>query len=473
MRIRLSLRLALLGLCLAPVISAHPTGSATPQDVPRGLLPQDPSEDPFYQPPGGFEAEPPGTVLRSRRIVASFFGLLPNLIEAHQLLYRTTAIDGSAISTVTTVFKPHNAKPDRFISFHTAYDSSAVSCQPSYQYQLGSPQTDLILSLEMIVIQIYLLLGYVVASPDYEGPDAAFGPGRLEGTGVLDGIRAVGHHHAALGLDSATPPVVGVGYSGGAIATGWAAGLQPAYAPELDIRGWVAGGTPANLTGTLVFIDGTAFSGFIPAAIVGLNQPSAYGARLQPVLDEIVTDAGRSILDTASTQCAPAALVSFFGRSLFDPEIQTMGPEILHEPTVSDILKANTMGANSSETPTAPVFLYHATDDEIIPYSNATTLRDAWCTDGADVHFTTFASGGHATTEVIGLPRVLKFVEAAFEGKTAKGCAMDEELSDKLEPLALGVSLEPVLVKLLHALMLAGTKDAKLRQDVKVWGETF
>jgi hypothetical protein len=37
-----------------------------------------------------------------------------------------------------------------------------------------------------------------------------------------------------------------VGYSGGAIATGWAAQLQPTYAPELAFVGAVAGGTPAD-----------------------------------------------------------------------------------------------------------------------------------------------------------------------------------------------------------------------------------
>ena len=91
-------------------------GSGSGQLVTPPLLP---SVDPFYKPPSGFENQAPGSILRSRKIATAYFGLIPNPVQAWQLLYRTTAIDGSAIATVTTVFKPLNAKKDRFVSFHT------------------------------------------------------------------------------------------------------------------------------------------------------------------------------------------------------------------------------------------------------------------------------------------------------------------------------------------------------------------
>lgn len=70
------------------------------------LVPVPPSLDPFYNPPAGFEAEEPGTILRNRTVDPALFGLLPNGAEGYQLLYRTSAIDGSAIADVTTVFVP-------------------------------------------------------------------------------------------------------------------------------------------------------------------------------------------------------------------------------------------------------------------------------------------------------------------------------------------------------------------------------
>ncbi|KAJ5991274.1 hypothetical protein N7499_011932 [Penicillium canescens] len=460
-------RLALVGfMALLSIASALPAA-----DVSVRAVPQDPSTDPFYQPPAGFESKAPGTILRQRKISASFFGFIPNPVKAYQLLYRTTAINGSAIATVTTIFKPLIAKNDRFVSFHTAYDSSAVKCNPSYSYQLGAPQTDLISSAETFIIEAYLLLGYTVASPDYEGPDAAFGPGRLEGMGVLDGIRAVNNFKDTLGLKN--PMVVGVGYSGGALATGWAASLHPSYAPELNVKGWVQGGTPSNLTGTLVFIDDTAFAGFLPTAVVGLSKPSAYGAELNPILNSILTDTGREKLDFAATHCAVENLFSFGEMSLFSTDIQSLGRGLLTEPTIQSVMNKNIMAVNKAETPTVPVFVYHATQDEVIPYANASTMVNSWCGWDANVKFTTYANGGHATTELIALPDALKFVENAFAGKTASGCTQNTELASVLNPIALGVSLEPLLLKLIEALAHLGKQDANVKSDTKVLAQTI
>lgn len=120
---------------LSLVSVSLPLVSSRALNQPRALPP---SIDPFYKPPAGFESKAPGTILRQRLVISSFFGLIPDPVETWQLLYRTTAIDGSPIATVTTIFKPLFPKNDRFVSFHTAYDSSASICNPSYNYQLGA-----------------------------------------------------------------------------------------------------------------------------------------------------------------------------------------------------------------------------------------------------------------------------------------------------------------------------------------------
>ena len=438
--------------------------SSTGQLVTPPLLP---SVDPFYQPPSGFENQAPGAILRSRKIATAYFGLIPNPVQAWQLLYRTKAIDGSAIATVTTVFKPSNAKTDRFVSFHTAYDGAARSgvCDPSYNYRLLAPQIDLISSFEFLLLQAFILDGNIVSSPDYEGPDAAFGAGRLAGTGVLDSMRAVANFKATLGFDNDKPAVVGYGYSGGGIATGWAASLQPTYAPELAIKGWATGGTPANLTGTAVFIDGTLFAGFLPQALAGLVAPTAYGAELNPVFDEIITPYGRLVLNTAEQICGVENLFTFAFQEVQSTKVQDLGDKVLYQPTIASVLARNIMGQRKDETPTAPVYMFHAPSDEIIPYANATTLRDEWCGYGASVEFVTVANGGHATTEVIGFPGAFDFVKAAFAGTTSSGCSQKTILDDSLSPVALGVSLEPIVVGLLNGLAIAGRKDANIISD--------
>ncbi|KAI7360784.1 LIP-domain-containing protein [Hortaea werneckii] len=404
-----------------------------------------PALDPFYDPPAGFASEEPGTILRNRPVASSFLGLVPNPVEAYQLLYRTTAIDGSAIAEVTTVFVPSNAKTDRFVSFQTAYDSANTICNPSYNYQLGAVQTDLITAIEMLILEIYLAEGYIVSSSDYEGPDAAFSAGRLSGTGVLDNMRAVSNFEK-LGLED-NPAIVGVGYSGGAIATGWAASLQPTYASELNIKGWAAGGTPANLTGTTVYIDNTLFAGFLPAAISGLSKESAYGAQLQPFLDGVLTPYGDYIVGAASQLCAPGDLLLFADQSVFSTRVQTLGREILYQAPFDSILEQQTMG-------------------------NATTLYNDWCGYGADVSFLTYESGGHFTTELVGAIEQAKFVESAFAGTTSTGCSQRTTADPEINPLALGLDLEPILTNLLTALGNLGDNDNTLKNGLSAINNT-
>ena len=452
-------RLALAFLTLVVIaISAHPTPPTTRSRTP--------STDPFYQPPAGYESEAPGAILRQRTIVASFFGLIPNPVKGYQLLYRTTAIDGSAIATVTTVFKPLNASLDRVISFQTAYDASSTACDPSYNYELGHGPTDLISSIEMLIIEAYLLLGYIVVSSDYEGPDAAFGVGQLAGIAVLDGIRAVGNFQSTLGLSSSNPMVVGVGYSGGGHASGWAASLQPSYAPELNVRGWAMGDSPSNMTETLVAVDGTIFSGFLPIVINGFSKASAYGPQINPLISQSFTTTGQGYLTYASSHCTIACLLNAPEVSMASSAVQSLGSSFFENSPFATALGENCLGAE--HTPSAPVFLYHAKQDEIVPYAVGEDLNSAWCGNGASVKFTTYGNGGHFANEVISIPDVINYVKGAFAGTLRKGCSQNVEFNSALNPLALGVEIEPILTALLQVTVDLGTNDGNVLKNLDV-----
>jgi hypothetical protein len=106
------------------------------------LLPLKPSVDPFYQPQSGFERLDPGTILKSRTIAPALLGLAPLPLQGWQLLYRTTALNGTPIATVTTIFKNPLVPviTGRFISVQAPEDSSFVDCAPSYNYQLLAEQ---------------------------------------------------------------------------------------------------------------------------------------------------------------------------------------------------------------------------------------------------------------------------------------------------------------------------------------------
>ena len=110
------------------------------------------------------------------------------------------------------------------------------------------------------------------SAPDYEGPQSQYGAGWLRGPRCARLDQGGQERSRRPGL--ANSPVGVWGYSGGALATAWAAEVQPAYAPEIEITGVAAGGVPPDFEAVARTIDGGPFSG------LGLAVETGLGARV-------------------------------------------------------------------------------------------------------------------------------------------------------------------------------------------------
>lgn len=86
---------------------------------------------------------------------------------------------------------------------------------------------------------VLLQRGWTLALPDHLGPRFAYGAAKLGGQITLDGIRAV---QRVPDLRVEHSPVAMAGYSGGGMATAWAAALAATYAPicTSQARPWAA-----------------------------------------------------------------------------------------------------------------------------------------------------------------------------------------------------------------------------------------
>ena len=116
-----------------------------------------------------------------------------------------------------------------------------------------------------------LLAGETVVVPDTEGQNADFAAGPEYGYNTLDSLRAA-LSSSATGLIGA-PKIGLIGYSGGAIATEWAAELAPSYAPSVNshIIGAAFGGTLVDPAHNLHYVEGsTTWAGVIPMALIGV-----------------------------------------------------------------------------------------------------------------------------------------------------------------------------------------------------------
>ena len=230
-----------------------------------------PKDDPFYSYTGSTPLEnvTPGTVLKTRSFPYHIFGF-PTLLETTQLLYRSTSQTGKPTISVTSVIQPPIQFDDKkVISFQSAYDSLNQNDEPSHAISGGLSLGGIVPHVEAAVFGPFIADGYTVIIPDTEGQRADFAAGPEYGMNTLDSIRAA--------FNSSTVPndakVAMLGYSGGAIATEWAAELAPTYASDVNERmiGAAMGGVLVDPARNLDYVEGTGFwAGVMAMALVGI-----------------------------------------------------------------------------------------------------------------------------------------------------------------------------------------------------------
>jgi secretory lipase len=380
------------------------TGSAPASvDLPAPGGSQDPipepDADPFYRAPAGFESAAPGTVFRSRPVTVTGLGLAVP-VDAHQFLARSSDAHDTPVTVVGTVMIPAGSYPGLrpLVSYQPAIDSLGDQCNPSYTLRTSE-------EYELPLMMQALSHGWAVVVTDYQGPDDAFAAGRMEGHAVLDGIRAALALPEA-GLGGPATPVGLWGYSGGGLASSWAAELQPAYAPELNVAGVASGGTPSDLVAAARQIDGGPASGLVLLASAGIS-------RAYPEMLSLLNDRGREMLGRIGDMCVGEATSSFSYRRLNE---FTISRDPLSEPVAVQVMEANHLGRRA---PGAPVFLYHSIFDELIPYSTARQLRADWCDRGTPVTFYTDVLSEHSSLAVTGAPLAVSYLASRFAGVPA------------------------------------------------------
>lgn len=122
--------------------------------------------------------------------------------------------------------------------------------------------------------------GWLVSVPDHDGPNAGFGAGKLTDQLTLDSLRAALKSESITGLQP-TANVMIWGYSGGALATGWALEMQDEYAPELSITAAALGGVPADAAAAIFgTVNKGTGAGLASSAARGLSHANPESAAL-------------------------------------------------------------------------------------------------------------------------------------------------------------------------------------------------
>ncbi|MGD1257602.1 lipase family protein [Mycobacterium seoulense] len=379
------------------------------EELQRKVRPLLPSDDPFYQPPLGFQHAEPGTVLRSRDVELAFLGLIPQPVKAVQLLYRTMDMNGEPEATATTVIVPAELAPERpcpLLSYQCAIDAVSSRCFPSYALRRRAKALGSIGQLELLLITAAVAEGWAVSVPDHEGLHGLWGAPYEPGYRVLDGIRAaLGSER--LGL-SASAPIGLWGYSGGGLASAWAAEVCADYAPELDIVGAVLGSPVGDLGNTFRRLNGSFLSG-LPALVV------AALAHIYPELDRVIkehsNEEGRALLESLEKMTTVEAVIRMAGKNMGDYLDEPL-ENILSTPEVTHVFENIKLGV---AVPTPPVLIVQAVHDYLIDVKDIDVLADAYSAGGAKVTYHRDAFNEHMLLHPLSAPMTLRWLTDRFD----------------------------------------------------------
>lgn len=354
-----------------------------------------PGDDSFYDQPDDLGSYPPGQVIDYRPVDLRLLRRVLD-IDAWQITFRTTTSAGTPAAGVATAMRSRNRtheKKPRLLAYQPAIDSLGPAGDPSYTLRRGD-------HLELPVMLLAVRRGWVVLSVDWTGPQHSFVDLALAARFVLDGIRAALSFEPA-GLDSAVP--VGLwGYSGGALATLFAAEQHPQYAPELNVVAAAAGGAGVDMTSSPeMFEAGNLLSGIPFGASIAAS-------RTFPDfdLDNHLTPQGHAMVAAAQDMTMEQLALSF--PFLRMSSILTV-PSITELPGARECFEATRCG---QATPTTAMFIYHAIHDQAPDIADVDKLVDKYRSEDVDVTYRRYRLGEHLIVMFRALPAALRFLSS-------------------------------------------------------------
>jgi triacylglycerol lipase len=295
------------------------------------------------------------------------------------------------------------------VSYQCAIDAVTGRCFPSYALRRRAKAAGALAQFELLLIAGLLAEGWAVSVPDHGGPHGVFGAPLEPGFCVLDGLRAA-LDYQPLNLSSSAP--VGLwGYSGGGLATAWAAEMYDRYAPELNIVGAVLGSPVGDLGGTYHRLNGKTFSA-LPAMVVTALMHTY--PDFKRVIEDNATAEGRAMFDQLKKMTTAEAVVRFRNKDMAAMLDRPLD-EILELPEVRHVFESIKLGVAA---PTMPVLIVQAAHDRIISARDIDALADAYAAGGTDVTYHRDGFCEHILLHPMSAPMTLRWLRDRFDDRS-------------------------------------------------------
>ncbi|MEN8674037.1 lipase family protein [Nocardioides sp.] len=431
-----------IGPVLAPVATAAPVVAATD----GGAAPSASARAEAFRRYDGrkpLRTIEPGTVLKTREITYSLQGL-PLPIDVVQILYRTEdTLERPTVNVTSVLQPPLLAKPRRLIAYGSFYDSLNPQDGPSFAIDGGRSFGGAAVHAETALVATFLLDGMSVVMADTQGRTANFAAGPEYGRTTLDSIRAV---LSSRRTGVAPRAKVGLlGYSGGAIATNWAAALAPSYAPDVNRRlvGAAEGGVLVAPARNLRYIQGSqVWAGVLAMALVGASR--GFEINLERYLNRY----GKQVFEEMEKASIVEVLGSYPGLT-WRKIARKRFPDPEQIPAF--VRAVNQLNLGRAPAPTIPMFIGQGARGEVEGTSGTTrgigpgdgvmiagdvrSLARRYCRQGTRVRYQQYDATSHFTTVPLWIGDAYAWLGRRLAGrKPAANC----------RSIAPGTSLAPV-----------------------------
>jgi len=350
----------------------------------------------FYSVPDPLPAGKPGEVIKTEKVdVPDLDGTL------YRVMYHSQSIQGADIAVTGMIAVPSTPPPAGgypVVSWAHGTTGIADTCTPSV-----TPADDVKLANGL------LDQGYLVTATDYQGLGT---PGRhpyiagiSEARGALDIVRAAQQLPDA----NASTNYVVWGHSQGGHAATFTSNIAAQYAPELQLKGVVAGAPPSQLLLINAALQQSDYRHYILMAAAGLN--AGYGDQAAP-LDQVLTPAGLEAIKQVDQSCS-----SDLGKALAHTDFTTLQKaDPATVPAWNALLKENDPG--NFTTPSAqPLLIIHGGSDEQIPTVSSALLFDQLCKIGQQTQRWVYPGQSHAGVIQPSFKDMSSWIADRFAGK--------------------------------------------------------
>ena len=348
----------------------------------------------FYKTPS-LAGKKAGTLLKSQKVAApSVDGTV------YRVMYVSETVSGQATAVTGLVVVPKTAAPKSgypVVSWGHGTNGMTDECAPSLEpSKIDSLANGLLAN------------NWLITASDYQGEGTPglhpYLAGVVAAQNTIDIVRAA---EQLPSVDVSKNYVVW-GHSQGGQTAMYAHNIAPKYAPELTLKGVVAGAPPSQFDLIYDYLKTSKYRYYLLMSAGGLN--AAYGDKAAP-LDKVLTPKGIALLDELDKGCSDY-LSKTLGAVSID-ETNLANP--FDVPEWKKLFLANDP-KNFTSTNDIPLLIIHGGADEQIPTVSSQLLTTKLCGLGQGMQRWVYPGQSHSGVIATSATDMVNWMKARFAG---------------------------------------------------------